>query len=230
MPVYSTTYWTPLTGVLRTHPDDLLAGKGGLVRQLLLQVVVGPRYRDVAGLSPHALRRASDARKVLQHEQSPLRVRPDECLGHAMVHIAHPAVLPVADGLEPASCRRGLPLLKFLSCTRKLRSLGLDAPAAPCRGLRPVVGDGKLSDAAVDADHIDNVSSVGDIDLVSDGDVQENLPVISEDKVAVPYLQVMRSRYFSIPDLTYGSLILPSSVFTETVSSPADQSRFQTRS
>mgnify|MGYP003293499472 FL=1 len=183
MLVYSTTYRTPLAGVLGIHLDDLLAGKGGLVRQLLLQVVVGPRYRDIAVLRPNAFSRSADAREVLQHEQSPLRVRPDECLGHAVVHIAHPAVLSVADGLEPASCRRGASLLKFLPCSCKLRTSGLDAPAAPSHGLRPVIGDSKLADAAVDADDLHDVSPVGDIGLIRNGDMQEALPVISEDKV-----------------------------------------------
>ena len=175
MLVDTTTYRAPLTGVLGIHLDDLLAGKGSLVRQLLLKVIVRPAYADIPVLDTYAFSGAADALEVLKHEQGSSRIRLYECLRHAMVHISHPTVLSIAYGFESAPCGRSLSLLEFLPESGEVCSPVLDRIAGIHRRLLAVIRHREFPDASVDPDN--GGWRIDFLHLKGDRNMQEGLPV-----------------------------------------------------
>ena len=175
MLVDTTTYRAPLTGVLGIHLDDLLAGKGSLVRQLLLKVIVRPAYADIPVLDTYAFSGAADALEVLKHEQGSARIRLYECLRHAMVHISHPTVLSIAYGFESAPCGRSLSLLEFLPESGEVCSPVLDRIAGIHRRLLAVIRHREFPDASVDPDN--GGWRIDFLHLKGDRNMQEGLPV-----------------------------------------------------
>lgn len=175
MLVDTTTYRAPLTGVLGIHLDDLLAGKGSLVRQLLLKVIVRPAYADIPVLDTYAFSGAADALEVLKHEQGSARIRLYECLRHAMVHISHPTVLSIAYGFESAPCGRSLSLLEFLPESGEVCSPVLERIAGIHRRLLAVIRHREFPDASVDPDN--GGWRIDFLHLKGDRNMQEGLPV-----------------------------------------------------
>ena len=175
MLVDTTTYRAPLTGVLGIHLDDLLAGKGSLVRQLLLKVIVRPAYADIPVLDTYAFSGAADALEVLKHEQGSSRIRLYECLRHAMVHISHPTVLSIAYGFESAPCGRSLSLLEFLPESGEVCSPVLERIAGIHRRLLAVIRHREFPDASVDPDN--GGWRIDFLHLKGDRNMQEGLPV-----------------------------------------------------
>lgn len=175
MLVDTTTYRAPLTGVLGIHLDDLLAGKGSLVRQLLLKVIVRPAYADIPVLDTYAFCGAADALEVLKHEQGSFRIRLYECLRHAMVHISHPTVLSIAYGFESAPCGRSLSLLEFLPESGEMCPAVLDRIAGIHRRLLAVIRHREFPDASVDPDN--RRWRIDFLHLKGDRNMQEGLPV-----------------------------------------------------
>lgn len=204
MLVDTTTYRAPLTGVLGIHLDDLLAGKGSLVRQLLLKVIVRPAYADIPVLDTYAFSGAADALEVLKHEQGSARIRLYECLRHAMVHISHPTVLSIAYGFESAPCGRSLSLLEFLPESGEVRSPVLDRIAGIHRRLLAVIRHREFPDASVDPDN--GGWRIDFLHLKGDRNMQEGLlvPVDHDGGCAVPAIRSIkvllhtlgRKRYF----------------------------------
>ena len=175
MLVDTTTYRAPLTGVLGIHLDDLLAGKGSLVRQLLLKVIVRPAYADIPVLDTYAFSGAADPLEVLKHEQGSSRIRLHECLRHAMVHISHPTVLSIAYGFESAPCGRSLSLLEFLPESGEVCSPVLERIAGIHRRLLAVIRHREFPDASVDPDN--GGWRIDFLHLKGDRNMQEGLPV-----------------------------------------------------
>lgn len=175
MLVDTTTYRAPLTGVLGIHLDDLLAGKGSLVRQLLLKVLVRPAYADIPVLDTYAFSGAADPLEVLKHEQGSSRIRLHECLRHAMVHISHPTVLSIAYGFESAPCGRSLSLLEFLPESGEVCSPVLERIAGIHRRLLAVIRHREFPDASVNPDN--GGWRIDFLHLKGDRNMQEGLPV-----------------------------------------------------
>ena len=184
MLVDSTTYRTPLTGVFRIHLDDLLAGKDGFVRQLLLQVVVRPANIDISVFRPYALGRSADARKVFKHEQRSCGIGIGECLGNAVIHITHPSVLSLADHLEAMTGRWCSSLLEFAPKYKELCMSCFNTASLDESRLLSVICHDRLADAAVNANDFDGL--VRNVDSLGYRDMQEATSLVVNDKFRCP--------------------------------------------
>lgn len=193
MLIDSTTYGTALAGIGRRYAEYRLSGKCRLVSELRAEVVVGPADADIPILDADALRLRPDTSKVFEHEQSPYRIRVHECLGDAVVHIAHPAVLSRANLPEPAPCGRSAALLELLPDLGEFCVLGFDCGAGDERAALSVIRCNDLPEPPVYPDNMRDVPAVRRFVMHGDGDMQEDTATYVNDELCRSILPCMRS-------------------------------------
>ena len=89
--------------VHRIDVDHAYPLGGRPVFDLCLQVVVRPRYVQVAVFTLHHFRGGADVREVLEDYDRTGFKAGHECLGDARIGVVHPAGFSVSDALQPSS-------------------------------------------------------------------------------------------------------------------------------
>ena len=172
---------TCLRGICRIDSDNGLTVLQSLVKQLPLKIIVGPGDRNVPVSEPNTFGGRADAGQIFQDEERALRMVMDECLTDAVIHIMHPTVFSLTDGLESSSGGGGLHPLQLTAQVLVVSTFLLDNGTGEKAAFPfAVVGCCQETDPAVDADDVRDIRGGDLIDLFCHRDMEKELAVLTD--------------------------------------------------